>query len=220
MLVLPLTATDRYAREDVVIGGVTIRRGERVFAAPASADRDESQFENADELDLSREPNRHVAPGLGLHYCRGAPLARLEGQIAISALIRRFPDPESAPSGSLRRRPGPVLNSLEALPWTFARRGATARSPARCDDAGFPSRLEMPNPLGEATSPQPEGPARSLPARGGSVRGGGNRSAREAVERTGMSAGPHPSAFRRSGPIAGLDSRGRVQSSYPLAIGR
>jgi cytochrome P450 PksS len=124
-----LTATDRYAREDVEIGGVTIRRGERVFAALASANRDESQFENPEELDLTREPNRHVAFGLGLHYCLGAPLARLEGQIAINTLLRRFPDLELATApGSLRRRPGLVLNSLEVLPLSFARRGASARS--------------------------------------------------------------------------------------------
>jgi cytochrome P450 PksS len=123
-----LTATDRYAREDVEIGGVTIRRGERIFAALASANRDESQFENPDELDLTRDPNRHVAFGLGLHYCLGAPLARLEGQIAINTLIRRFPDLELATApASLRRRPGLVLNSLEVLPLTFARRRAPAR---------------------------------------------------------------------------------------------
>jgi cytochrome P450 PksS len=126
-----LTATDRYAREDAEIGGVTIPRGERVFAALASADRDERQFEDPDELDLAREPNRHVAFGLGVHYCLGAPLARLEGQIAINTLIRRQPGLQLAiPAGSLRRRPGLVLNSLEAMPVTFARRGASARSMA------------------------------------------------------------------------------------------
>ncbi len=68
-----LTATERYAREDTSFGGVTIPRGERVFVALASADRDESQFENPDELDLGREPNRHVAFGLGVHYCVAHP---------------------------------------------------------------------------------------------------------------------------------------------------
>jgi cytochrome P450 len=124
-----LTATDRYAREDAEIGGVTIPRGERVLAALASADRDERQFDDPDELDLTREPNRHVAFGLGTHYCLGAPLARLEGQIAINTLIRRLPGLQLAtPPGSLHRRPGLILNSLEALPVTFARGGAPARS--------------------------------------------------------------------------------------------
>ncbi len=126
-----LTATERYAREDADIGGVTIPRGERVLAGLASADRDGSQFEDPDELNLAREPNRHVAFGLGLHYCLGAPLARLEGQIAINTLLRRLPDLRlAAPPDSLRRRPGLVLNGLDALPVTFARRSETVRQPA------------------------------------------------------------------------------------------
>jgi cytochrome P450 PksS len=126
-----LTATERYAREDAEIGGVTIARGERVFAAVASANRDESQFEAPDELDLAREPNRHVAFGLGAHYCVGAPLARLEGQIAIGTLIRRFPGLSLAvPASSRRRRPGLLLNSLESLPLDFAGPAGPARLPA------------------------------------------------------------------------------------------
>jgi cytochrome P450 PksS len=73
------TATERYAREDVTIAGVTIRRGEMVASVLASANRDERQFPNADDLDLSREPNKHLAFGLGTHFCLGAALARLEG---------------------------------------------------------------------------------------------------------------------------------------------
>jgi cytochrome P450 PksS len=114
------TATERYGREDVTISGVTIPRGERVFPVLASANRDESQFTNPDELDLTRDPNRHLAFGLGLHYCLGAPLARLEGQIAINTLLRRLPDLRLAiPRESLRRRPGLVLHSLESLPVGF-----------------------------------------------------------------------------------------------------
>jgi len=120
------TATERYAREDVTIAGVTIPRGEMVFAVLASANRDERQFDRPDELDLAREPNRHLAFGLGVHYCLGAPLARLEGQIAINTLIRRIPDVQLAvPRARLRRRPGLVLHGLESLPVAFARRGAS-----------------------------------------------------------------------------------------------
>ncbi len=86
------TATERYAREDVTIAGVTIPRGEMVFAVLASANRDERQFDHPDTLDLTREPNRHLAFGQGVHFCLGAPLARLEGQIAINSLLRRIPD--------------------------------------------------------------------------------------------------------------------------------
>jgi len=101
-----------------------------VYAVLASANRDERQFERPDELDLSREPNRHLAFGLGVHYCLGAPLARLEGQIAINTLLRRLPDLHLAvPPATLRRWPGLVLHGLEALPVAFARRGAS--TPAR-----------------------------------------------------------------------------------------
>ena len=76
----------------MTIAGVTIPRGEMVFAVLASANRDERQFDHPDTLDLTREPNRHVAFGQGVHFCLGAPLARLEGQIAINTLLRRIPD--------------------------------------------------------------------------------------------------------------------------------
>ena len=66
--------------------------GEMVFAVLGSANRDERQFDRPDELDITREPNRHLAFGQGVHYCLGAPLARLEGQIAINTLLRRLPD--------------------------------------------------------------------------------------------------------------------------------
>jgi cytochrome P450 PksS len=122
------TATERYANEDVTILGTTIPRGEMVFAVLASANRDERQFERPDELDLTREPNRHLAFGLGTHYCLGAPLARLEGQIAINTLLRRLPDLRlSVPPAALRRRPGLVLHGLEALPVAFAKGGRSRR---------------------------------------------------------------------------------------------
>jgi cytochrome P450 len=114
------TATERYAREDVAIAGVTIPRGEMVFAVLASANRDERQFDRPDTLDLTREPNRHLAFGQGVHFCLGAPLARLEGQIAINTLLRRIPDLRLAvASQTLRRRPGLVLHGLKSLPVAF-----------------------------------------------------------------------------------------------------
>jgi cytochrome P450 PksS len=119
-----LTATERFAREHVEMCGVKIPPGEIVFAVLASANRDERQFAQPDRLDLAREPNRHLAFGLGAHYCLGAPLARLEGQIAINALLARFPDLRlGVPPAALRRRPGLVLNGLKALPVAFGKRG-------------------------------------------------------------------------------------------------
>ena len=118
------TATERYAIEDVTMGGATIPRGALVYAVLGSANRDERQFPDPDALDLTREPNRHLAFGLGVHYCLGAPLARLEGQIAFGTLLRRIPDLRLAvPRAALRWRRGLVLRGLESLPVEF---GATA----------------------------------------------------------------------------------------------
>jgi cytochrome P450 len=120
-------ADERYAREDITLHGVTIPRGELVYAALASANRDERQFPNADMLDITREPNRHLAFGQGTHYCLGAPLARLEGQIAISTLLRRMPDLGLAVAPSaLRWNKGIILRGLEALPVAFAGQRAAA----------------------------------------------------------------------------------------------
>jgi len=119
------TATERFAREDVMVAGVTIPQGSIVFAVLASANRDERQFPAPDKLDLTREPNRHLSFGLGIHFCLGAALARLEGQIAIQALLRRAPGLRLAvPAESLRWRRGLVLRGLEALPVTLTERGS------------------------------------------------------------------------------------------------
>ncbi len=120
-------ASERYPREDVTIAGVTILRGEMVFAVVGSANRDERQFERPDELDLTREPNRHITFGLGAHYCVGAPLARMEGQIAINTLLSRMPELRLAvPRHRLRRRPGMGLHGLESLPLLFGRKARAA----------------------------------------------------------------------------------------------
>ncbi len=111
------TATERYAREEVKVAGVNIPQGALVLAAIASANRDASQFNDADRLDITREKNRHVAFGHGAHFCLGAPLARLEGAIAIGTLVRRLPNLRLAvAAGALRWRATPVLRGLEALP--------------------------------------------------------------------------------------------------------
>jgi cytochrome P450 PksS len=112
-------ATERYAREDVTIAGATIPRGEMVFAVLASANRDERQFADPDTLDITREPNKHLTFGLGLHFCLGAPLARLEAQIAITTLLRRLPDLRLTAPDAPRWRPGLLLRGLESLPVAF-----------------------------------------------------------------------------------------------------
>lgn len=114
------TATERYASEDITIEGVTIPRGELVLAAIGSANRDANYFDDPDTLDITRENNKHLAFGQGVHYCLGAPLSRLEGQIAISTLIQRMPDLRlSIAPEQVRWRGGFVLRGLEALPVSF-----------------------------------------------------------------------------------------------------
>jgi cytochrome P450 PksS len=111
-------ATERYPRGDAEIGGVSIPRGELVLAVLGSANRDERHFEDPDVLDLTRDPNRHLAFGRGgVHHCLGAPLARMEGQIALNALLERFREARLAMAPeSLRWRRGVFLRGLERLP--------------------------------------------------------------------------------------------------------
>lgn len=111
------SATERYTREEVAIAGETVPRGEMVLAVIASANRDERQFADPDKLDLRREPNKHLSFGLGAHYCLGAALARMEGQIAIGTLLRRMPGLRLAVEpAKLHWRPGLVLRGMTGLP--------------------------------------------------------------------------------------------------------
>jgi cytochrome P450 PksS len=110
-------STERFACEDVEIAGATIPRGSLVLGVIGSANRDERQFTNPDTLDIARDPNRHLAFGQGVHYCVGAPLARMEGQIAINTLLRRCSNLRLAQAPErLRWRRGLVLRGLESLP--------------------------------------------------------------------------------------------------------
>ncbi|MFJ9344685.1 cytochrome P450 [Streptomyces sp. NPDC101733] len=109
----------RFAREDVEIAGVRVPRGATVLIGSALADRDPARFPDPDRLDITRQDNAHLAFGHGLHYCLGAPLARLEGQIAIGAVLRRLPGLALAvPPDRIRWRPG-GLRGPESLPVTF-----------------------------------------------------------------------------------------------------
>lgn len=111
------TVSPRFAREDVEIAGVPIRKGTTLTLLLASANLDEAAFPDAHRLDITRDPNRHVAFGFGAHYCLGAPLARLEARVAIPALLRRFSDLRLAiPPEKLRWRANMGLHGLEALP--------------------------------------------------------------------------------------------------------
>lgn len=110
-------ATERYTTADVTFGEHVIPRGERVFAAIGSANHDEQAFEAPEELRLDREPNRHLSFGSGPHYCLGAPLARLEAQIALTTLLREAPALRLAvPRASLRWKRNAIIRGLARLP--------------------------------------------------------------------------------------------------------
>ncbi|WP_241518803.1 cytochrome P450 [Streptomyces sp. CB03238] len=110
-------ATYRYTTQPLRLGDVVIPEGEFVMVSLSSANRDGSRFPDADRLDITRDASGHMAFGYGIHYCVGAPLARMEAEIAIGKLLHRFPalalaeDPET-----LRWRPSTLIRGLETLP--------------------------------------------------------------------------------------------------------
>lgn len=109
----------RFPTEDVEIGGVVIPRGATVLIATAIADRDPSVFADPDRLDVTRRENAHLAFGHGAHYCLGAPLARLEGEIAIGTILRRLPNLALAVPYEELRWQAPSLRGPKELPVTF-----------------------------------------------------------------------------------------------------
>src|SRR3990170_3478914 len=114
----PVQGTGRLAMEELEIGGRKIEKGQLVLTLLAAANRDPEQFPNPDELDITRRENRHVAFGYGIHFCLGAPLARMEGQIAINTLVQRVPEPRLA-SDRLEWGGSFILRGLKGLPIIF-----------------------------------------------------------------------------------------------------
>lgn len=117
----PVNLSDeRWASEDISMHGKVIRKGEIVYASLIGANTDPKQFHHPEVLDIARQENQHLAFGKGIHYCLGAPLARLEGQIAFGTLIQRLPnlhlasDPEQ-----LIWNNNFMLRGLRSLPVTF-----------------------------------------------------------------------------------------------------
>lgn len=109
----PLHLFERTATEDTEIGGVSIAAGQKIAALLGSAGRDETVFERADELDLTRDPNPHIGFGAGIHFCIGAPLARMEMTTSLPALVERFPNLELV--SNPKRRPTFVLRGYESV---------------------------------------------------------------------------------------------------------
>jgi len=114
----PSQHTARLAPEDVVIGGKTIRKRQAVIAVMGAANRDPERFPDPDRLNLAREDNRHVAFAWASHFCFGAALARIEGQVVFETVLRRMPNLELV-SGPITWRENLGLRGLTALPVTF-----------------------------------------------------------------------------------------------------
>jgi cytochrome P450 len=113
-------ASERYSRENLELHGVKIPKGELVYLVLGSANRDEAQFSNPNNLELSRDPNKHLSFGQGIHFCLGAPLARLEASIIFQTLLREAPNLKLAVNAeNLRWRPGTNVRGLEKLPVKF-----------------------------------------------------------------------------------------------------
>lgn len=111
------TGFPRVALADIEVAGATIKAGDPVVLALSSANRDPEVFENADTLDLAREHNPHISFGHGIHHCLGMQLGRMEMQIALDGLVRRFPDLRLAvPAEELPWHVGEINHTLTSLP--------------------------------------------------------------------------------------------------------
>ena len=109
----PLHLFERTATVDTELGGVKIERGQKIAALIGSANRDSAVFERADEMDLTRDPNPHIGFGAGIHFCLGAPLARLEMSVSLPALWEKYPKMQL--DGNPVRRPTFVLRGYESV---------------------------------------------------------------------------------------------------------
>ena len=114
----PVQRTGRMTNADVEIGGKQISKHSIVAAVIGAANRDPAHFADPDRLDIARRENRHIAFGFGIHFCLGAPLARIEGQVAIGTLLRRCPSLKLV-SDTPEWRESSVLRGLKTLPVTF-----------------------------------------------------------------------------------------------------
>jgi cytochrome P450 len=115
--VSPVQLTGRSLIDDLEVGGVTLRAGDFAMLLIGSANRDAEQFPDPDRFDVERSPNNHLGFGFGIHHCLGAPLARMEAQVALATLVERAP--ALALAGEVTYKPNVVLRGMEALPVTL-----------------------------------------------------------------------------------------------------
>ena len=111
----PVQGTSRFTLADTEVNGHPVEAGQNLFLMIGAANRDAAQFANPDALDIGREDNKHLSFGNGIHYCLGAPLARIEGPAALSAIIERFPDMRLA-TEKLDWGANIILRGLRSLP--------------------------------------------------------------------------------------------------------
>ncbi len=112
----PARATVRLVRQRHEIDGRTLEEGQRVFLVNLAANRDPDAFAEPDRFDVCRNPNPHLGFGFAIHYCVGAPLARLEGQLALQSIIRRYPDLHLDKRTELTWHPTMLSRGLQHLP--------------------------------------------------------------------------------------------------------
>jgi len=118
----PVQLLVRVATSDIVLGGQEIKAGQFVVPWLGAANRDEAQFPDPDTFDIRRAPNRHVAFGHGIHFCIGAPLARLETKIALGAILERFSEIRRDRTIPIERIPSSFVYGVKQLPITFRTR--------------------------------------------------------------------------------------------------
>jgi cytochrome P450 len=113
----PVQATMRYIRQDTDVAGTTVAAGTLIFVLLAAANRDPAQFREPETFDIARTPNDHLAFGEGIHFCIGAPLARMEGAIAIGSLLARYKRIRpAAPEAPVAYKGSFFLRGLASLP--------------------------------------------------------------------------------------------------------
>jgi cytochrome P450 len=117
----PVQSMFRVVTTDTEIHGQSLRAGSFMVAWIGSANHDAAQFPDPEHFDIDRSPNRHIAFGHGIHYCLGAPLARLEAKIALTAMLERFETVSLAPGVTLERQPSTIVFGVRNLPITFTR---------------------------------------------------------------------------------------------------
>jgi cytochrome P450 len=112
-------ATVRTTTEDVVLREKSIQEGQPIVVWLASANRDATEFPDADVFKIDRQPNRHLSFGQGIHFCLGAPLARLEAAIALQEIAQRLPALRRVDDSALEQVPGIIMHGVRRLPLTF-----------------------------------------------------------------------------------------------------